>query len=189
MFRGVADSNVRIMPPATYQWVLSTQPTVAVGGEFFAAACMNKAVEVTLHNIVANFASTNMEHIFARLFLVRIYIYQACSLIAGHATNGHVPDLATPAGITDLLYLQSFVVLCAAFDPDAYKGLRSPDELLPIEDDRYQELCLAWKTVESLLVFVKEKFTFSLLPGYESESETDDGAVWPQDFTEAALVS
>lgn len=177
------------MPPTTFHWVLSTEPTITVGLQFIPAACMDKAVELTLHNVVANYVSTNVEHAAARWLLVRVYIYQAESLMAGHATDGHVPELTAQTGIIDLLYLQSFVVLCAAFDTPSYGALHNG--LLPISSERFEELRFAWKTAERLLTFIREKFTFSLLPedNGEDDDEDDDDDDDPEDFTAAAMVS
>lgn len=150
---------------------------------------MDKAVELTLHNVVANYASTNVEHDTARWLLVRVYIYQAQCLIDGESVEGHLPALTTPTGIIHLLYLQSFTILCTAFDTASYAKL--VEGCLPIRQDRFDEIRVAWKTAESLLIFVKQHFIFS--PSievdhidFQNKSIVDEDA--PQDFTEAAMV-
>lgn len=151
---------------------------------------MDKAIQATLHNVIANYASTNVDHKVPRWLLVRIFIYQAQTIIAGHATEGHVPDITTVPGIIDLLYLQSFAVLAAAFDTPSYEAIRN--NRLPIQLERFEELRVGWKVAESLLKFIQNQFTFTVLPEFEAhddDSTDDEDLIIPRNFTEAAMVS
>lgn len=175
-----------IMPPTTFHWVLSTKPTIADSLHFIPGASMDKAVEVTLHNIVMNYLSTNVDHTTARRLLTHIYIYQAEYIMAGNVEAGHVPDLTTPAGIVDLLYLQSFVVLSPAFDTPSYAAL--VDGLLPIGTERLEELQCAWNTVGRLLAFIEDNYVYSANASDEEDSESDSEGESFQNFTQVSMV-
>lgn len=125
---------------------------------------------MTLHGFVNDDGSVHDK----RWLLVRLFIYQAMVLLEDRVADLHVPDLTTDIGLTDFLYLRSFVFLCVVLDYDQFGALAHQrpvsdvelcaDAQPAIDSDRFRQISVAWDMVRRLDKYLESHYRFGLKP-------------------------
>ncbi|KAJ7652198.1 hypothetical protein DFH06DRAFT_1134717 [Mycena polygramma] len=125
-------------------FIISLEDTVACGVHTIQSEQAEAAVQVILHHVVTEDASTNASHDSARWLLVRLFIFWVEKILQNAPLeSNHFPDIETKYGLLQLLCLQSYIILYPALDLTAYAAHGHTTDrfgdALPMHIDRYRE--------------------------------------------------
>ncbi|KAJ6448410.1 hypothetical protein C8R47DRAFT_1231045 [Mycena vitilis] len=183
-----ADLSSSFMRHGTRHFIISLEDTIAHGLHTIQSEQAEAAVQVILHHIVTEDASTNASHDSARWLLVRLFIFWVEQILQNAPLeSNHFPDIETKYGLLQLLYLQSYVILYPALDFNAYAAhAHTTDrfgDALPMHIDRYREYEFALFSIMRLGAHIE-----SCLDVYYDQETTEEPCSTFPELSERAVI-